>query len=672
MSFPFTNELIDSSSPYLLQHSHNPVNWVEWSDEAFEQAEKEGKLVLISIGYSACHWCHVMEHESFENEAVAELMNKHLVCIKVDREERPDVDQIYMDAVQLMTQQGGWPLNCFTLPDGRPIFGGTYFPNDQWQQIIRNLWDVAQESPEKVEKYATKLTKGIQLTGLVEQAPLKESFDDSSLLEGVKKWKTNFDFERGGNLRVPKFPLPNNYEFLLQYGTVYKDETVLNQVHKTLESMAYGGIYDQLKGGFSRYSVDEEWKVPHFEKMLYDNGQLLSLYAKAYQQDKNPLYKKVIQQTTAWLCEEMQHKDGGFFSALDADSEGIEGRFYTWTKQELQTLLKDDFNLFSHYNNVNEKGYWEDEQYILRRTASITEFCNQAGFTEEEFTEKLTRVHELLLSVREKRIRPGLDDKQLTAWNAITAKGFADAGIALNDSKMIQKAVEIGNWITTNQLHDDCLLYRTRKDGHSKINGFLEDYAQVIQAFITLYEATFDLKWLNHAKNIMDYTLSEFFDETSSMFFYTEKNTSLLARKMEINDNVIPASNSVMARNLFWFGKCYRNDEYLEISKQMLVNIYDQIPNYGSGYSNWMMLAVSFLHPFKEVIITGEDALENRFSLGKNYFPNILFAGGKTDDLPILKEKEVTSPATIYVCENNACKAPTQSLKEAEQQLEMR
>ncbi|RYM36046.1 thioredoxin domain-containing protein [Brumimicrobium glaciale] len=660
-----TNELINSSSPYLLQHAHNPVNWVEWSEAAFDKAKKENKLVLISVGYSACHWCHVMERESFENEEVAELMNKHLICIKVDREERPDVDQIYMNAVQLMTQQGGWPLNCFALPDGRPFFGGTYFKKEQWMDIIHQLWNTFTKDKKRVLEYAEKLTEGVINSELIEAVPTINEFDPIRIKEMVQKWKQNFDFDEGGNNRAPKFPLPNNYEFLLRYGVQKNDLTVINHSHKTLRKMALGGIYDQLGGGFSRYSVDDLWKAPHFEKMLYDNGQLLSLYAKGYQHSNDALYKDVIDQTINWLLREMRDADNGFYSALDADSEGVEGKYYTWTKEELKEILAENYEWFAEFYNVNPKGYWEDGVYILLRTYTKKEWCELKNIEITDFEKQLEKVHHILNKVRNKRIRPGLDDKQLTSWNAMAIKGLVDSGLALQNDTYIQDAKKTSTWILDHQFNEKTgQLYRTRKDGISKINGFLEDYANVIDAFIALYEATFEEIWIDKAAQLTDFTIQHFFDEKSKMFFFTDKDTDLLTRKLEVNDNVIPASNSIMARNLFQLSKFYHLEKYKEMSKQMLSNLYDQMPSYGSGYSNWGMLALSFTESFYEVAITGEDAVEKRFELGNNYVPNALFAGGKKMNIPFLDDKSFTKESTFYVCENFSCQAPTQSLDE--------
>ncbi|HLV42681.1 MAG TPA: thioredoxin domain-containing protein [Brumimicrobium sp.] len=662
----YTNDLINSSSPYLLQHAHNPVNWVEWSEEAFTKAKEEGKLVLISVGYSACHWCHVMEHESFESEEVAELMNKHLVCIKVDREERPDVDQIYMNAVQLMTQQGGWPLNCFALPDGRPIFGGTYFPKESWMDIIQKLWKTYQEDFPRVEEYARQLTEGVINSELVEAVTPSKDFDPDTITLMVQKWKQIFDFEDGGNDRAPKFPLPNNYEFLLRYGHQYDDKTVLNHTHKTLQKMAFGGIYDQLGGGFSRYSVDHLWKVPHFEKMLYDNGQLLSIYAKAYLHENKLLYKNTIDQTIEWMLREMRHKDNGFFSALDADSEGVEGKYYTWTKAELKEILNDDFDWFKDFYNINDLGYWEDNQYILMRTQTKEEWCAKSNVSLSDFEAHLQRAREKLNRVRNKRVRPGLDDKQLTSWNAMAIKGLAEAGLALQNNKYIEEAKKTAQWLINNQLNsENGHLYRTRKDGHSKINGFLEDYANVIDAFIVLYEVTFEKQWIDEAKSLMDFTIDHFFDVQSKMFFFTDKDTDLLTRKLEINDNVIPASNSIIANNLFKLGKLFHSSEYEAMAKQMLSNLYAQLPSYGSGYSNWGLLALSLTDKFYEIAITGEDAKDVRFEMGEQYIPNAIYSGGREINTPFLQDKAFTKDSTIYICEDYACQAPTQSLSEA-------
>ena len=660
----YTNALIHESSPYLLQHAHNPVNWVSWSDEVFRQAKLQNKMVLVSVGYSACHWCHVMEHECFEDEEVAALMNKFFICIKVDREERPDVDQVYMTAVQLMTQKGGWPLNCFTLADGRPIYGGTYFPKEQWMHILKSLQHTFENDREKVEEYAEHLHQGVQNSELINVAKNSEQFSEEKLHELVLRWSRNFDSMEGGDSRAPKFPLPNNYEFLLQYGVKYQNEKVLNHVELTLDKMAMGGIYDQVGGGFSRYSVDMLWKVPHFEKMLYDNGQLLVLYSEAYKYFKKPVYKRIVFQTIAWLQNEMLTKDGAFYSALDADSEGDEGKFYCWNKEEMLQVLGDDYSWVSDFYNLNQRGYWEEEKYILLRTESDKSFAQKMNWSSEEFESKISKINQQLLDERSHRIRPGTDDKCLTSWNAMAIKGLCAAYSSFGEEEFLHLALKNARWIVQYQITNDWKLFRTYKNGNSTIDGFLEDYAHVISAFIALYEVTFDSEWLEKAIQLTEITLKEFHDEKSKMFFFTSNTTKLIARKMELNDNVLPASNSVMAHNLFRLSHLYYNNEFKLIAEQMLANIYDGMEMYGSGYSNWGSLLLNSVSNYYQVSIIGIEAQEMNFKLQKNYLPHVLFAGGNDLKLPVLADKKNENETIIYVCYDGTCLSPVKNIEE--------
>lgn len=660
----YTNALIQESSPYLLQHAHNPVNWVSWSDEVFTKAKLQNKMVLVSVGYSACHWCHVMEHECFEDEEVAALMNTFFICIKVDREERPDVDQVYMTAVQLMTQKGGWPLNCFTLADGRPIYGGTYFPKEQWMHILKSLQHTFENDREKVEEYAEHLHQGVQNSELINDAKKSEQFSEEKLHEMVLRWSRNFDSMEGGDARAPKFPLPNNYEFLLHYGVKYQNDKVLKHVELTLDKIALGGIYDQVGGGFSRYSVDMLWKVPHFEKMLYDNGQLLSLYSEAYKYFKKPLYKRIVYQTIAWLQREMLTKDGAFYSALDADSEGDEGKFYCWNKKDMKAVLGDDYNWVSNFYNLNERGYWEEEKYIPLRTESDMSFAHKMNWSLEEFELKISKINQQLLDERSHRIRPGTDDKCLTSWNAITIKGLCDAYSAFGEEEFLHLALKNARWIAQHQITNEGKLFRTYKNGNSTINAFLEDYAHVICAFIELYEVTFDSVWLEKAIQLTEITLKEFHDEKSKMFFFTSNSTQLIARKMELNDNVLPASNSVMAHNLFRLSHFYYNNEFKLIAEQMLANIYDGMEMYGSGYSNWGSLLINIVNNYYHVSIMGNESQELNLNLLKNYLPNVLCAGGNDLKLPVLADKKIENETIIYVCYDGTCLPPVKNIEE--------
>jgi uncharacterized protein YyaL (SSP411 family) len=666
----FTNELIHESSPYLLQHAHNPVNWVPWSDDVFERAKKENKLVLVSVGYSACHWCHVMEHESFEDEEVAELMNKHFINVKVDREERPDVDQVYMTAVQLMTQKGGWPLNCFTLPDGRPVYGGTYFPKDQWMHILQSLNHTKENEHDKMLEYASNLHEGIISSELIAEAEDNRTFKEEQLKELIQRWSKNFDRYEGGNSRAPKFPLPSNIEFLLDYAMHSKDDAVKSHVELTLDKMALGGIYDQIGGGFSRYSVDMLWKVPHFEKMLYDNGQLLSIYSKAFRIFEKPLYKRIVLQTVAWMEREMLDESGAFYAALDADSEGVEGKFYVWTKADLDEVLGDDDQWVLDFYSVNQRGYWEDDNYILLRSEGDADFCKKLGWSGTQLEEKITKINQRLLQTRSYRIRPGLDDKSLTSWNAMALKGLCDAYMVFQEDDMLLLLLKNAKWIKESQIKADGSLWRSYKKGKSSVDAFLEDYAHVIAGFIATYQVSLDEQWLLIAKELMDYCSDNFQDSVSKMFFFTPSSTKLIARKMEVNDNVIPASNSVMARNAFYLGKYFRNEQYSETAKQMLANVYDGMEMYGSGYSNWGMLLNHIVYGQYEVLVIGPDAKQTMKILSKSISAEVILAGTtRKSEIPIFVEKSDNEKTMIYVCEDGTCFLPTEDFNEALQSL---
>ena len=665
----YTNSLIHETSPYLLQHAHNPVNWYPWNEEVLEKAKKENKLMLISIGYSACHWCHVMEHESFEDTTVAAIMNDHFVCIKVDREERPDIDQVYMHAVQLMTGSGGWPLNCFALPDGRPVYGGTYFRKEQWKNLLINLADVYKNDPEKVLQYAHKLTEGIKNTELVKLNPDPDDFNLSLLDTTAENWSKNFDQVQGGPNRAPKFPLPNNYLFLLRYAHLKSDKKLLDHVLLTLDKMAYGGIYDQIGGGFARYSTDSLWKVPHFEKMLYDNAQLVSLYSEAYQLTRNEEYKSVVYETLEFIKRELTSPEGGFYSALDADSEGEEGKYYVWNKEELKKILGVQFDLFADYFNVNATGLWEDA-YILLREKTDEQIANQYKIKIPELQKQVLEMKKKVLAEREKRIRPGLDNKILTSWNALMIKAYVDSYSAFNEPEFLNTALKNAKFI---------LAYRktTKDEGliHSDgvRQGFLEDYSFTIEAFISLYEATFDEKWLYASKELMEYTIAHFYDEGSKMFWFTSNlDTALIVRKMELTDNVIPASNSSIAKSLFLLGTYFDKAEYIRMSRQMLNNVKGNIPSYGSGYSNWAMLMLHFTVPFYEITLVGNSVDEKRAELNEHYIPNKIFVGsrnGRESRLPLLENKYVEGKTMIYVCKDKSCQLPVEDVSEALKQM---
>ncbi len=662
----YTNKLINESSPYLLQHAHNPVEWYPWGDEAFEKAEKENKLVLISIGYSACHWCHVMEHESFEDSLTAEMMNKNFINIKVDREERPDVDQVYMNAVQLMTGSGGWPLNCFALPDGRPVYGGTYFPKDKWQQTLTSLQGLKENDPIKLEEYAKNLTAGIQQSELItrNEDPLETKVE--FLAQKVNEWSKYWDRKKGGPNRAPKFPLPNNYQFLLEYAFLSGDQESMDFVSTTLDQMARGGIYDQIGGGFARYSTDELWKAPHFEKMLYDNAQLVSLYSQAFTATQNPRYKKIVQETLAFIKRELTNKNGGFYSALDADSEGEEGKFYVWKKEELkEALTPEEFELAKEFYNLNNKGLWEHGNYILLMDENSDDMLTE----DSTLGNKLELIKSKLLARRETRIRPGLDDKILTSWNMLMIEAYLDAYIALEDEQYLNVAEQQMKFIFTNLITEDEGLFHLHKDGKSSINGYLEDYAFTISALLKMYQSTFDESYISQAESLMHYTVKHFLDEESGMFWFkSNKDEQLIAKKQENSDNVIPASNSVMAHNLFILSKLTYNQEFEKTGKQMLSNILPHI-EYGQSYSNWLRLYLYETYPFYEIAATGKNFRALTIELRKTYIPNKLILGAeKKSDLPLLENK-FFEEETIFVCQNKTCQLPVKLVTDALKQI---
>lgn len=667
----YTNALIEETSPYLLQHAHNPVNWLPWGKEALNKAKKENKPLLISIGYSACHWCHVMEHESFEDEEVAQVMNEKFVCIKIDREERPDIDNIYMSAVHLMGQRGGWPLNCFAMPDGKPFYGGTYFPKSNWIQLLNTLSDEYKNNPEKVLEYATKLTDGIKQSDFIEKVDDTSKFNMEVAETAVERIRKHFDLEDGGANHAPKFPIPNNYDFLLQYYYHTKDKSILDFVELTLKKMAYGGIYDQIGGGFARYSVDAYWKVPHFEKMLYDNAQLVSLYSNAYKLTKNPLYKNVVFETIEFIKSELTSSEGFFYSALDADSEGVEGKYYVWQKNELQLLLEKKHDVFASYYNVNQKGFWEHGNYILLRDEDDDTIAQKHQLTIQELNSIINECKNILTKERSKRVKPGLDDKSLTSWNALMITGLVDAYTAFGEDKFLKLATKNADLILGKQLDKNGQLNHSYKEGKSTINGYLEDYSFTIEALINLYQATLEEKWLNEANNLTTYTIKHFYNHQNSLFYFTREDADdIIARKMEIGDNVIPASNSSMAKSLFLLGKYFNNSKYEQIAFQMLKNVEADLPKYVFSYSNWAILLLNQSNNFYEVAITGNEANAKLDELNKHYIPNKLVVGSKKEsNLPLLKGKFANDKTMIYVCFNKACQKPVSEISETLEQL---
>jgi uncharacterized protein len=675
-----TNELIHESSPYLLQHAHNPVNWYPWSEKALQKAKAENKMLIISIGYAACHWCHVMEHESFEDVEVAEIMNKNFICIKVDREERPDVDQVYMNAAQLITGRGGWPLNAMALADGRPFYAGTYFPKDKWMNMLSYFVDMQQNKPEDLEKSAAQVTKGIHAT---ERVTFKSNarpddpfgpeifFSVEDLDKQFETWKPAIDFTRGGENRAPKFPMPSAWAYLLHYHYLRSNEEALKALTVTLDNMALGGIYDHLQGGFARYSTDANWHVPHFEKMLYDNAQLVTLYAQAYQVTKDPLYKKTVYETLDFVKQELTSHDGAFYASLDADSEGVEGKFYVWTKEEVDDILEDDAAIFSAYYNITADGNWEHGNSILLRNETDEAIAQAFTITVVDLKNKIDAAKAKLMQVRNARIKPGLDDKILSSWNALMITGYTKAYRVFGEESFLEAAVTNANFLLLKAIAADGEMTRNYKNGKASINALLDDYAFTIAAFIELYQATFDEKWLTEADKLTVYASAHFFDDESKMFFYTHNQyANLIARKMELSDNVIPSSNSEMAKNLFLLGHFLYNDEYISKAKQMLINVEADVQGNIYFYANWGIVQALFTSPLYEVAIMGDGFITKRQQFDEHYLPNVILLGGNTENaLALLENKLVEGQTMIYVCRDKACGLPVSDVEKALQQV---
>ncbi len=667
-----TNSLINETSPYLLQHAHNPVNWFPWNDKILDKAKAENKLIIISVGYAACHWCHVMEHESFENEDVAKVMNQNYLSIKVDREERPDVDQAYMSAVQLMTGSGGWPMNVVALPDGRPVWGGTYFKKEQWMSVLTQISDLYQENPEQLLEYANKLEKGLHQLQII--APIEEEqfLKKEDFIPILNKWKRNFDHRDGGMSQVPKFVIPSNFQFLLRYSFQNNDEKLKEFVLKSLDKISYGGIYDHIEGGFSRYSVDERWHIPHFEKMLYDNAQMVNLYSEAYKATNDNWYKEVVTQTLEFVKNDLTSSEGGFYSSLDADSLDAEnkleeGAYYSWTKTDLKQLLNEDFELFADYFNINPTGKWEKDVYVPIRTLSNEQFIQKHSISSEELIEKKENWREILQQHRASRDKPRLDDKQLTSWNALMISGYIEAYKAFQTDDYLDAALKNAEFIVNNLYKEDGSLHHSYKNGQSKINGYLEDYAFTIEAFLKIYEVSLKETWLDHALELTKYCLDKFYDQEKAFFYFTSKeDRALITRNIDLNDNVLPSANSTMAKNLFKLSKYFDISEYLEISKEMLLKVNPQLEDYPQGYSNWLDLKMNFTFPYFEVVITGDNSVKIIQELNSNYLPNILLDGTEkvNNTRSLLKNRYKKEEDLIYVCEEGNCKLPVKTVDE--------
>ena len=667
----FTNDLIRESSPYLLQHAYNPVLWQPWSDAALAQAQEEDKPLLVSIGYAACHWCHVMAHETFEDPASARIMNDHFICVKVDREERPDVDNIYMEAVQMMTGSGGWPLHVFLLPDGRPFFGGTYFPTDQWQQVCHSAANAYSSDREKVIAYAEKLEKGLRVRVPVINSLTTSSLSKEPLKLAAASLQARFDGTHGGFQGAPKFPMPVLLNFLHDYSLLAGDAEIGEHVRRSLQHMSLGGIYDHVGGGFARYSVDSRWKVPHFEKMLYDNAQLLTLLSKVHRVHPSPLFDARIRETADFMVHDLATGEGLFASSLDADSEGSEGKFYVWEKPELESTLGHLFSAAQKIFSVDPYGYWEKNTYILQMASSPDSLAKEMNLSLSALQEQVSEIKKRLFNARIKRVSPALDDKALVSWNALAIEGLVHASIALNDPRYLKAAQTATNFILDEMRMDDGGLLHVYAGGRAYIPGFLEDYSGMISALITLYQADLDELHLLHARSLMKYVFDHFLDRETGFFYFTAiEQTQLIKRDIDLTDGVIPSANSMLGHALIALSRYFEIPEWEAHARKMAANMADELSNYPGSYSHWASLNLSLAYPYFDVAIIGSQAHDLITQLQKVYHPNTLFSGSPQEsDLPILSGRFQPEKTLAYVCRDKVCGLPLETIGDVQQAL---
>ena len=681
----FTNRLINENSPYLLQHANNPVDWYPWGEEALEKARSQNRIILISIGYSACHWCHVMEKESFEDEAVAKLMNENFINIKIDREERPDLDHIYMDAVQAMSGSGGWPLNVFLTPAAKPFYGGTYFPpvkafnRSSWTEVLNRIHQAWLTKESEILEQAETLTNHLSTSnnfgqtkdiGPAEDAFFKDQCD--IIFQNIMK---SADMEWGGFGKAPKFPQTFTIQYLLQYHYFTGNTEALQQALLSIDKMLQGGIYDHVAGGLARYSTDNEWLVPHFEKMLYDNALLVDICCDACQITKDKLYENAIRKTLDFLIRELQDKNGGFYAALDADSEGVEGKYYVWSKKEIDDLLSNESSFFCDFFDITEKGNWQEEtnltegKNILRILKKGENFANEKKVPSNKFETIINDNLSRLLARRNTRIRPGLDDKILLGWNALLITALCKASAALADEKYRILAEKTFNNILSYFKIDkkSSGFYHTFKNGIAKYPAFLDDYAYLIQSCIHLQEITSDVSYLKIAKELTEHVFENFSDQETGYFFFTNKNQAdVIVRKKEVYDGAVPSGNSIMAENLFYLSVVFGNPEWQRVAKELTMNLSTAVIRFPTSFAIWASVILKQTYGINEIVITGSDHAQIRNRLLQYYMPDKILQCTAFDnaEFPLMAGKTCTKEALIYLCKNNSCISPVRSLDE--------
>lgn len=663
------NRLAEESSPYLLQHAHNPVDWYPWGEEALARARTENKPILVSIGYSACHWCHVMERESFEDEGTAHFMNEHFINIKIDREERPDLDHIYMDAVQAMTGSGGWPLNVFLTPAGKPFYGGTYFPPERafnrpsWREILLGVSEAFQSKREQIDQQAEQLTNHLLGTNQIGKAltdqPAAEGLSEKETAELFITLMQNADLQEGGFGRAPKFPQTFSIQFLLHFYYHSRHPQALEHALFSLDCMIQGGIYDQVGGGFARYSTDTEWLVPHFEKMLYDNALLLQTIAEAWQISRQPHYLQTIRQTLRFLYREMRSPEGGFYAALDADSEGVEGRFYVWSREEVVEVIGEEATIFCDFYDITEKGNWE-HQNILNIRTKFSEFARDRQIEPENLEKLLERGRTALLQARGARVRPSLDDKILLGWNALLVTAMAKCAVLPGNEYLREDVVKTVDFLLAT-FSQGGHFHHTYKNGRATQPAFLDDLAALVQALIHVQEISGRQEYLEEASRLTEYIISHFGEEESGFFFYTSANQpDVIVRKKEIYDGATASGNSLMAANLFYLGVVFDRPDWKKRSARMFGALREMVKKYPSSFGVWAMTGLALGRPVPEIALVGDNLEPRRTEFLCTFIPFRVFqsATQPLNQFPLLSGKPYARDAQFYLCQNYSCQSP--------------
>lgn len=663
------NKLSNEKSLYLKQHSTNPVDWMPWNQSALKLASEQNKLLIISVGYSSCHWCHVMEEETFSDEQAAEIMNSKFINIKVDREERPDIDELYMKSLVLMTGSGGWPMNIIALPDGSPIWGGTYLPKENWITVLNQISDLYNERYDDVLEYSVKLKEGLSPKKIINYE-IKESELFSQIRDASDFAYKSLDTDNGGLKSNQKFHLPSLIDFFQKGSYHFKERKYLEFADLTLKNIAYGGINDHIDGGLHRYTVDSIWHIPHFEKMLYDNAQMLSVFSRAYKRNNDKVYKKLIDDIFDFLENNLTGDNGLIFSSISAVTEigknKIEGDYYVWDKDEVKDILQEDFDLFKEYFNLNQDGLWEKNKYVLKRINDDDFFTKKYNISSKKLKSVISESITKLRKSKEKREKPIIDKKVLTAWNALTAIGMSNAFQSTGEKKFIEKAVDIVYAIEENLINNDLTVKRSLSISNENIL-FLEDYSYLISAYLSLYQSTFNYDFIDKADALSKKAIAIFADKNSSFLKFSSDQSLLFSENLFVNqDGVVPSANSVMCKNLFLLSHHTGNRDFLNIGKSMLNEISNQLISNPLDYMNWLSVSLDYYDKFYEVVISGKKSIEIAKEINSIYLPNILIATSKKDsEKYLLKNRYIKGENLIYVCVNNTCKYPVNNVDAA-------